>query len=138
MKDLKKLYPEGFFAKREWLRGRSRDIVRISKELFDPKSTIDLGCGAGDLTDIFLNSDVDAYGLEGTENCAPEILFPLERLLIADLRKPMNGMTDYFYVKKDQHTTGRYVDTDYTKCIGCHICADVCPTGYIDMAMGDH
>ncbi len=43
-----------------------------------------------------------------------------------------------FRVKKDQHTTGRYVDTDYGKCIGCHICADVCPTGYIDMAMGDH
>jgi glutamate synthase (NADPH/NADH) small chain len=43
-----------------------------------------------------------------------------------------------FRVKKDQYTTGRYVDTDYDKCVGCHICADVCPTGYIDMAMGDH
>ena len=42
-----------------------------------------------------------------------------------------------FKVKKDQHTTGRYVDTDYNKCIGCHICADVCPTGYIDMALGE-
>jgi Pyruvate/2-oxoacid:ferredoxin oxidoreductase delta subunit len=41
-----------------------------------------------------------------------------------------------FRVKKDQSTTGRYVDTDYSKCIGCHICADVCPTGYIDMGMG--
>ena len=39
--------------------------------------------------------------------------------------------------KKDGPTTGRYVDTDYTKCIGCHICADVCPTGYIVMGMGD-
>ncbi|MCW9015012.1 MAG: NAD(P)-binding protein [Gammaproteobacteria bacterium] len=42
-----------------------------------------------------------------------------------------------FKVKKDKHTTGRYVDTDYSKCIGCHICADVCPTGYIDMGMGE-
>ena len=42
-----------------------------------------------------------------------------------------------FKVKKDQHTTGRYVDTDYSKCIGCHICSDVCPTGYIDMGMGE-
>ncbi len=41
-----------------------------------------------------------------------------------------------FRVKKDQYTTGRYVDTDYMKCIGCHICSDVCPTGYIDMGMG--
>ena len=43
-----------------------------------------------------------------------------------------------FRVKKDQKTMGRYVDTDYDRCIGCHICADVCPTGYIDMALGDH
>jgi glutamate synthase (NADPH/NADH) small chain len=39
--------------------------------------------------------------------------------------------------KRDDATTGRYVYTDYSKCIGCHICADVCPTGYIDMGMGE-
>ena len=38
---------------------------------------------------------------------------------------------------KDKSTTGRYVYTDYSRCIGCHICADVCPTGYIDMGMGE-
>ncbi|KAA0445384.1 MAG: NAD(P)-binding protein [Candidatus Thioglobus sp.] len=42
-----------------------------------------------------------------------------------------------FKVKKDQSTLGRYVDTDYNKCIGCHICADVCPTGYIQMGLGE-
>jgi glutamate synthase (NADPH/NADH) small chain len=42
-----------------------------------------------------------------------------------------------FRVKKDESTTGRYVDTDYAKCVGCHICSDVCPTGYIDMALGE-
>jgi NADPH-dependent glutamate synthase beta subunit-like oxidoreductase/Pyruvate/2-oxoacid:ferredoxin oxidoreductase delta subunit len=42
-----------------------------------------------------------------------------------------------FRVKKDQSTTGRYVDTDYDRCIGCHICADVCPTGYIQMGLGE-
>ena len=42
-----------------------------------------------------------------------------------------------FKVNKADATTGRYVDTDYSKCIGCHICADVCPTGYIDMALGE-
>ncbi len=40
--------------------------------------------------------------------------------------------------KKDESTMGRYVYTDYSRCIGCHICNDVCPTGYINMAMGDH
>jgi len=38
---------------------------------------------------------------------------------------------------KKEATTGRYVYTDYERCIGCHICADVCPTGYIDMGMGE-
>ena len=42
-----------------------------------------------------------------------------------------------FKVPKAKSTTGRYVDTDYNKCIGCHICADVCPTGYIQMGLGD-
>jgi len=40
-------------------------------------------------------------------------------------------------VPKGQSTFGRYVYTDYTRCIGCHICADVCPTGYIEMGMGE-
>ena len=42
-----------------------------------------------------------------------------------------------YRVPKAEATLGRYVATDYAKCVGCHICADVCPTGYIDMAMGD-
>ena len=42
-----------------------------------------------------------------------------------------------FKVKKERATLGRYVDTDYDRCIGCHICAEVCPTGYIDMGLGE-
>jgi NADPH-dependent glutamate synthase beta subunit-like oxidoreductase len=42
-----------------------------------------------------------------------------------------------YRVKKGESTTGRYVATDYSRCIGCHICADVCPTGYIKMGMGE-
>ena len=40
-------------------------------------------------------------------------------------------------VKKSEAMTGRYVITDYDKCIGCHICHDVCPTGYIQMGLGE-
>jgi Pyruvate/2-oxoacid:ferredoxin oxidoreductase delta subunit len=40
-------------------------------------------------------------------------------------------------VDKKNRTTGRYVQTDYSRCIGCHICADVCPTGYIKMGLGE-
>ncbi|HDO51415.1 MAG TPA: 4Fe-4S dicluster domain-containing protein, partial [Rhizobiales bacterium] len=42
-----------------------------------------------------------------------------------------------FRVKKDERAVGRYVDTDYSKCIGCHICMDVCPSGYIKMGLGE-
>jgi len=42
-----------------------------------------------------------------------------------------------YRVKKGENTTGRYVATDYSRCIGCHICADVCPTGYIKMGLGE-
>jgi NADPH-dependent glutamate synthase beta subunit-like oxidoreductase/Pyruvate/2-oxoacid:ferredoxin oxidoreductase delta subunit len=45
--------------------------------------------------------------------------------------------TAVYRVKKNESTTGRYVATDYDKCIGCHICADVCPTGYIQMGLGE-
>ena len=45
--------------------------------------------------------------------------------------------TAVYRVKKTEATTGRYVATDYGKCIGCHICADVCPTGYIQMGLGE-
>ncbi|WP_298358990.1 NAD(P)-binding protein [Rhodoblastus sp.] len=40
-------------------------------------------------------------------------------------------------VPKKDRAVGRYVQTDYTKCVGCHICADVCPTGYIQMGLGE-
>lgn len=34
-------------------------------------------------------------------------------------------------------SVGEVMYTDYSKCIGCHICAQVCPCGYIQMGMGD-
>lgn len=40
-------------------------------------------------------------------------------------------------VPKKERAVGRYVRTNYSKCIGCHICADVCPTGYIQMGLGE-
>ena len=39
-------------------------------------------------------------------------------------------------VKKNERAMGRYVETDYSLCVGCHICKEVCPTGYIEMGLG--
>jgi len=81
-----------------------------------------------------------------------ERLMPLsEELVVAEAKRCMScGMcfecdncvvycpqTAVKRVKKAQSTTGRYVETDYDRCIGCHICADVCPTGYIQMGLGE-
>jgi glutamate synthase (NADPH) small chain len=38
-------------------------------------------------------------------------------------------------VPDKQRAVGRYVTTDYAKCVGCHICKDVCPAGYIQMGL---
>jgi len=46
-------------------------------------------------------------------------------------------MTAVQRVAKKERTPGRYVTTDYTKCIGCHVCTDVCPSGYIQMGLGE-
>lgn len=40
-------------------------------------------------------------------------------------------------VAKNERTVGRYVYTDYNACVGCHICMDVCPTGFIKMGLGE-
>ena len=48
------------------------------------------------------------------------------------------GPQDAVYkVKQTDQTMGRYVATDYNKCVGCYICADVCPSGYIQMGLGE-
>jgi NADPH-dependent glutamate synthase beta subunit-like oxidoreductase/Pyruvate/2-oxoacid:ferredoxin oxidoreductase delta subunit len=36
-----------------------------------------------------------------------------------------------------ERVLGHYVRTDYSRCIGCHVCHDVCPTGYIRMGLGE-
>ncbi len=40
-------------------------------------------------------------------------------------------------VPAKERAVGRYVYTDYSRCVGCHICHDVCPTGYIQMGLGE-
>jgi len=43
----------------------------------------------------------------------------------------------YEAIDKDMKMPQGYVMfTDYTKCVGCHVCAEVCPCGYIEMGMG--
>jgi len=45
---------------------------------------------------------------------------------------PQEAITRY-----RQNPVGHVMFTIYTKCVGCHICSEVCPTGFIDMGMGE-
>ena len=45
---------------------------------------------------------------------------------------PQEAITRY----KD-NPIGEVMYTHYTKCVGCHLCSLVCPTGYIKMGMGE-
>ncbi|MBI3794146.1 MAG: NAD(P)-binding protein [Nitrospinae bacterium] len=38
--------------------------------------------------------------------------------------------------KDKKQPAGQVMFSDYTKCSGCHICAEICPCGYIEMGMG--
>ncbi len=40
-------------------------------------------------------------------------------------------------VKFKKNPIGEVMYTIYDKCVGCHICAEVCPSGYIHMGMGE-
>jgi NADPH-dependent glutamate synthase beta subunit-like oxidoreductase len=39
-------------------------------------------------------------------------------------------------VRDKKRPKGRTMFTDYTRCTGCHVCFEACPTGYIQMGMG--
>jgi NADPH-dependent glutamate synthase beta subunit-like oxidoreductase len=40
-------------------------------------------------------------------------------------------------VRYRDNPAGEKVYTNYSKCVGCHLCSLVCPCGYIQMGMGD-
>ncbi|MBF0585996.1 NAD(P)-binding protein [Prosthecochloris sp. N3] len=40
-------------------------------------------------------------------------------------------------VRFRDNPAGEKVYTEYSQCVGCHICSLVCPSGYIQMGMGD-
>lgn len=96
MLDLEKVYNEKFFTGREWLRGRSGEMVKHFQFMYEPKTTLDVGAAIGDFTAAWLAQfPVDAYALEGSESCVPKLVIPRERMLIADLRFPVSLPLDW-------------------------------------------
>lgn len=91
MLDLDKVYNEKFFTGREWLKGRSAEMVRHFHFMYEPETTLDAGAAIADFTKAWDQfPDVEAYALEGSESCLSKIVIPRERMLIADLRFPIH------------------------------------------------
>lgn len=65
-KDLQRIYDEKYFATRSrppmWVR-RAEFIM----EKFSPKTVLDVGCAYGELVKAFVDRNVDAYGIDGSE-----------------------------------------------------------------------
>jgi len=121
---------------------RSSKYVIPSNELF---------LGHFPSTARFIREEINLTAEQALGNFDERLMTLSEKDVVAEAKRCMScglcfecdncviycPQTAVFKVKRDQSTTGRYVDTDYSKCIGCHICADVCPTGYIKMGMGE-
>jgi hypothetical protein len=90
MNSLEKIYPNQFFKKRQaHLSWRAPIVCQSLVHLFHPRSAIDIGCAVGDLVDGFIKLGVDAFGLEGATTALPHLMVPIERVIVHDLRKPL-------------------------------------------------
>lgn len=95
MYDVEKVYGDGFFRKRGWLKWRAGLVCGAIGSIWDFRSCIDVGCGLGDLVTGFLALGKDAHGLEGSSACLPYIQCPRERMTIHDLRVPLKPERRY-------------------------------------------
>lgn len=89
MYDSEKVYGDGFFRKRGYLRWRAPLVCGTIAERWAFDSVMDVGCGNGDLVAGFAALGKDSYGLEGSSACLPYAECPRERVEIHDLRRPI-------------------------------------------------
>jgi len=96
MERLNKLYPPRFFKSRHRLQWRAEPMCVAILDVLKVKRVIDVGCAVGELVDYFLRIGLDAWGLDGSPACKEFFLPPTDRLIIADLRKPLEWTHDRF------------------------------------------
>lgn len=64
----------------------AREIVKIVKEILDPKSVVDVGCGIGTWLRVWLDSGVeDVAGIDGDYVRSEQLLIPAERFVAMNL-----------------------------------------------------
>jgi len=72
-------------------------ICNAMMKVFHPKTFIDVGCGIADYVEGMQLLGVDAYGIEGSENCKPYLQVPSEYVYIRDLREPLCNVRNVKY-----------------------------------------
>lgn len=66
-------------------------------QLYQPKTVIDVGCGIGDFVSWLLRNNIDAFGIEGSNNVERHLAIPVDHVFIRDLRDPLD-ITDRYDV----------------------------------------
>ncbi|MGC9217634.1 class I SAM-dependent methyltransferase [Acidithiobacillus sp.] len=84
------IYTDSFFAGQlSGTKSSATTVVPIITELFDPKSVVDVGCGAGVWLAEFHRRGVDTHGIDGDYVNREMLQIPQDKFLPHDLTKPL-------------------------------------------------
>lgn len=83
---LNQIYKQRFFSGRDSLAWRAPIIAKNIKDIFSPKTAVDVGCAIGDVVQSLIDLGIDASGLEGSPEAEPFLVCDRKRVLFHDLR----------------------------------------------------
>ena len=82
-------YTREYYEELNWARESAREILSLLVRWFQPKSVIDLGCGAGNWLATAIELGIhDVVGVDGEWVKNADLAIPSEHLVIHDLRTP--------------------------------------------------
>lgn len=85
-KPLNKIYKGRWFGVRTKFMWRAPIIANAIVELWNPATTLDIGCAIGDVVRALSLRGVSSWGLEGHENVIPYLVCHPLQVIISDLR----------------------------------------------------
>ena len=75
-----------FMQKRTYVGWRGSIIAKAIKEVLNPKTVIDVGCGIGEIAKGLLDLGVDVLGIEGSTAGQEHYKLPVDRYRYLDIR----------------------------------------------------
>lgn len=84
-------------------------------EKINPKTLLDVGCGEGHHTKYFLDHNINAYGIDGSEEALHHITIPNERFILHDFTLGISpNLTDFYDLiwccEFVEHIEAQYLD----------------------------